>query len=229
MAECVGGSRSLTVLYSGGLDSSLVAWLAKPLTSVRLLVIGAAGSKDPAAARAGAGLLGLPLDEATIVAEDVARALTKFPDEFATLAEPLRSVDVALALALERAGDPRVLVGQGADELFYGYAHFRGLSSEAARARAMQDWRRLVEEEWPRAVRFAGAFAHEIRSPYLDPGVAAVAQELDPPPSGAAAKDELRRAAVRLGLPGPLAAAPKRALQYGSGVHRLLRRSRSPA
>ncbi|MCI4339730.1 MAG: asparagine synthase-related protein [Thermoplasmata archaeon] len=228
VADAVGASDRLSVLYSGGLDSSIVAFLAKPLTSVRLVVVGTSDARDPAAARRGAELLELPIIEEIVDGSDVDRVLDRFRDEFAGLSEPLRSVDAALAIALSRVADRVALVGQGADELFYGYAHFRGLTDADARARATSDLELLSQQEWPRAQRFARSYDREIRSPFLDGSLVRAAREFSPPSADHTPKSELRRAAARLGLPGPLVDAPKRALQYGSGVHRLLRRRDAP-
>jgi asparagine synthase (glutamine-hydrolysing) len=223
-ARCAASAPAVTVLFSGGLDSSLVAFLLKPFVPVRLLVIGVDGSKDPGSAREAASLLGLPLREALVTSRDLTATRDRFAAEIAGLPETLRSVNLALAVALDRSDEPVVAVGQGADELFYGYAHFRGLPAPEARARSRRDWDLLLNQEWPRAVRIAERLGREIRSPYLDPRVIALAQELEPPGPADPPKAELRRAARELGLPDALAAAPKRALQYGSGVERLLRR-----
>jgi asparagine synthetase B (glutamine-hydrolysing) len=133
-------------------------------------------------------------------------------------------VNLALAIGLAHANGPRVVVGQGADELFYGYAHFRGLPSVAARERARIDWEMLVAHEWPRAERMARSIGLELRSPFLDSRVVELARESDPPAADEPPKIALRRTAALLGLPALLVDAPKRALQYGSGVHRLARR-----
>lgn len=221
--RCAAGADRIDVLYSGGVDSSLVAHLLKALLPVRLLVIGTETSRDLASARRGARLLGLPLREETVRRDDLVGALRRFPDELEPLREPLRSVDLALAIAFARVEGPRVALGQGADELFYGYAHFRGLSAPEARRRSIEDWTRLEGQEWPRALRLAGAFGLEPVSPYLDPAVVREASALPPPAETDPPKVFLRRAALELGLPRELAEAPKRALQFGSGVQRLAR------
>ncbi|MCI4360335.1 MAG: asparagine synthase-related protein [Thermoplasmata archaeon] len=227
-AACVDPPEPVTVLYSGGLDSSLVAFLLKPVTRVGLLVIGTDGAKDPSDARRGAELLGLPLAVRKISLDDLQAVERRFAPDLAGLREPLRSVNFALALALEAAPEPRVVVGQGADELFYGYAHFRELAPTDAEARARRDWELLVDQEWPRALRLAARAGHALGSPYLDPEVVRVARRRPPPSLSEPPKHFLREAARALGVPEPLVRAPKRALQYGSGVHRLVRQAGPP-
>jgi asparagine synthase (glutamine-hydrolysing) len=228
-ARCVDGANQATVLYSGGLDSSLVAHLLNEIVPVQLLVIGTEGSQDRAAARAGAAMLSLPLEEVAVTRTDLDEALRRFPEELDGLREPLRSVDVALAIAFRHVAGPRVALGQGADELFYGYAHFRGLSPAAARQRAEVDWSLLEGQEWPRSLRISRVFGLDLVSPFLDAELVRYAWSLDPPGPGDSPKEALRAAARELGVPEPLASAPKRALQYGSGVHRLLQRGAEAA
>ncbi len=218
-------SGELTVLFSGGVDSSLIAWVLRPVRP-RLFTIGASGSADLESARSGARELGLPLEEGLVDGSRVRRALHQWAKELVLLKEPARSVTVATALALEMAPPGRLLMGQGADELFLGYAHFRGLSATESRLRQLADWSALVDRDWPRAQRIARALGRELVSPYLDPEVEAAAHACAASllgKEGEPMKPVLRSAARALGLPDSLATRPKKALQYGSGVTRLLR------
>ena len=226
----------ISLLYSGGLDSSVVARAFPPSTAPQLVVVGTPKSSDLEAARSGAALLGLPLVVHEIDTSDVERTLAHWSGELEGVREPARSVLVASALAVAAAPTPRVLCGQGADELFYGYAHFDGLSSAAAQARSTADLRRLHEVDWPWIQRWAHELGHELESPYLDLDLIAWVRSI---PSemlhgGGVRKPLLRRAARELGVPGELADRPKRAMQYGSGIRRLVgqldraRRGKSP-
>ena len=70
--------------------------------------------------------------------------------------------------ASSRARSDPSFWGQGADELFFGYAHFRRLTLEEAQARQRLDLARLLDFEWPRAQRIAESLGHDLRSPFLD-------------------------------------------------------------
>jgi asparagine synthase (glutamine-hydrolysing) len=218
----------LTVLYSGGLDSSLVGFCAKELGhAVRLSVIGAANAPDLGEAESGARLLGLPLSRTIL---DPLRVRTLLEDDSLRLLdvpEPSRSVRLAFALAMASAPGTALACGQGADELFGGYAHFRGLDSAQAERVRKADLARALDVEWPWALDRARAIGRSVWAPFLDPEVSGralsipVSESLGSPPP----KRWLREFALAHGLPQPLVERPKRAMQYGSGVRKLLPRS----
>jgi asparagine synthase (glutamine-hydrolysing) len=217
-----------TVLYSGGIDSSLVAHAARRVAPIRLLSIGTADSADLRAAEEGAALLDLPLRVKVVGRTEISAALQGH--DLRREAEPMRSVLVALALALQACETRRVLVGQGADELFGGYAHFRSLDSASADRRRIQDWERLRTVDWPATLTISVRLGRDLRAPLLDPGFAKVALTLPIPPvsDSAVTKRSLREWAAHRGVPSALVARPKRAIQYGSGIARLVRGAAPP-
>lgn len=219
------GFRPTRLLYSGGLDSSLLAQLFRDVPGLRLVVVGTDSARDRADARSGAARLGLPLDERAVDGRALDRWLADAEWEIGTVAEPTRSVRAAVAVALSECVGESVLIGQGADELFFGYAHFRGLAPDRALARRREDLRKLVEVEWPWTERVAARIGCAVHAPYLDPTIVEVALRIAPPGiDDPRAKVELREAAVALGLDPELARRPKRALQYGSGIAREIAR-----
>ncbi|HYK93314.1 MAG TPA: asparagine synthase-related protein, partial [Thermoplasmata archaeon] len=150
--RAVAGHPRVVVLYSGGLDSTL---LAECLRDVRptLFSVGVPGASDLAAASTGASGLGLHHAMCEVIVHDVEMAIERFGSDIETLREPYRSVAVAEAISLLRAPPGLLVTGQGADELFHGYAHFRGLSLADRLSRASADLERLTEHEWPRFQR----------------------------------------------------------------------------
>lgn len=229
VARAVGESRRVDVLFSGGLDSAVVVALLPAGVTARLVTVGVRDSHDLAAAREGARWFGRPWLPVEVGPDAVARALDEIHAENRGLREPYQSVAVALRLALQAADAGRVLCGQGADELFLGYAHFEGLTGPPLAKRIAEDLRRLLEEEWPRTERVAQRLGRSLASPYLDPEVVAAVGAVDAEdrrPAGGVRKGLLRAVGRRVGLPEGLAAAPKKAIQYGSGVSALVRRAR---
>lgn len=219
------GDGPVTLLYSGGLDSSVLAWCLRDRDPT-LFTLGSPGAFDVEAARTGSKMLQLRHAEALIALPDVAKVVREWSGEVQELSEPMRSVVVAEILALERAPPGKILLGQGADELFLGYAHYRRLDTAAADLRAAEDLTILRDREWPRVERIAMRLGRTVGAPYLDRDFDALLAQVPVDahaPSGGPTKPLLREIARALGVPQTLVDRPKKALQYGSGVARLVR------
>lgn len=219
----------LAVAFSGGVDSGLLA----ARLDVPLYVVGFPDSHDVEAARSGGAVLGrdvrvVELDHATLerAIPEVARALGR-----------TNAMDVAIALPLylvaERVradGFDALALGQGADELFGGYAKV-ALAPDDHRVEAdtVRGARREVLETLPdqleRDVLALRAAGIQPVTPLLDDDVirAALALSGDQLVRGDTRKWAFRQAA-REWLPEELAFREKKALQYGSLVSRELDR-----
>lgn len=234
------GAPEVSLLFSGGLDSTLLAHLLMKVPRFRepgriaLVTIGLLGCGDLDQAATAARALGLPWEGRAVTPEQVreaagaVRAMETRAEIRGPPPEGMRlEVLTGLRLALERAPTTRVLCGQGADELFLGYAHFVPLQGDRLEQRFRRDLLQLQKEDWPATQRIAAELAKDLRAPYLDPEVL---RGLDDVPLEARRrpgepKALLREQAVMFGLPQELALRKKKALQYGSGVHHALARS----
>jgi asparagine synthase (glutamine-hydrolysing) len=220
------------VAFSGGVDSSIIA----ARTDGPLYVGGFDGSHDVAAARSAADALERDLRVVEFSHADLERAVPQLVR--ATGRSNPMDVGIALPLYLvaERAaadGHDRVAVGQGADELFGGYAKVakapedprvdaetvRGATREVIASLPAQLERDVL------ALRAAGV---EPVAPLLHDRVVAAALRLPgdllvrASPDGTERKVALRRAADF--LPAGLRERDKKAVQYGSLVARELDR-----
>lgn len=218
----------VAVLYSGGLDSSILAWLLRSRPATRLLTIGLPGAPDLAAGRTGAELIGLPWSGREL---DLAAAPASLRLRAAVEPAPpprLAAVQLAFELALAEAREPLVVTGQGADELFWGYAHFRGLAPAQGRRRAAEDLGRLLEIDWPETQRIAAAAGRQLVAPFLDLELRRLVARVEDERFAwtSESKPLLRRIAEHLGLPPELARRPKKAMQYGTGLEAWMRRAR---
>jgi asparagine synthase (glutamine-hydrolysing) len=220
------------VAFSGGVDSSLLA----AATDGPLYVAGFEGSHDIAAARDSAAALGREGDLRVVELDhdDLRRAVP----ELARATGLTNPMDVAIALPLylvaERAaadGHGCLAVGQGADELFGGYAKVAKapadprVDADTVRAARRETALTLPPQLERDVLALRGAGVEPV-APLLHDRMVAAALEL---PgyllvSGDRRKVALREAAADLGLPAPARERGKKAVQYGTYVSRELDR-----
>ena len=219
-------SGSIGILFSAGVDSSLLAWELHLQPNLSLWTMGGEGSPDLTAGRTGAQLLGLPWTGIVVVPDRVRSAQRRFASALRGLSNVSRDVLLSLALAIEGAAPPLLICGQGVDELFLGYAHYRQLTGPEAELRSREDLSRLHSVDWPMAQAAAKILGKEIVAPYLAPAFerAACRIPIELRLPGDAPKRYFREWAESRGLPLELSRRPKKALQYGSGVAALARK-----
>lgn len=212
------------VLFSGGLDSSILALLASKYSDVILYTAGAEGSSDVEWARRVADKLGLELREYIFDIDDVEEAIPKV----AFAIEEPNPMNLAIGIPFYFAtklakedGVKTLLSGQGADELFGGYAKYlqNPLLME-------KDLTELAEKNLARDDKIAMINGVEGRPPFLDLNVVRIALRT---PLEYKIKDNLRKAILRetaleLGLFKEVAYREKKACQYGSNSQKLLRK-----
>ncbi len=216
------GTAPVTVLFSGGLDSGFLAWELRRRPATTLFSVGRPASPDLARGREAAALVGLPWSGGELSDAELDALDRELDGEDVRLEGPRRAIQLALLAAIVRAPGPRLLCGQGADELFLGYAHFRGLGEAEALARARADLA-VAHDDWRRTAELGRRRGRELWAPFLTPAlaeaVAGVPFRRHLPGEGPA-KPVLRAWAQLRGLPAPIALAPKRAIQYGTRVDR---------
>jgi len=216
------------VLFSGGIDSGLLAWELRLRPHTSLFTVGVAGSDDLDRARETAPLVGLPWEGRTLTDADLAEVERVVEPALLHVPGPRRGIFVAFAAAVALAPAGLLLCGQGVDELFLGYAHFRGLSAGDAARRSEADLATLVQDDWPTTLRISALWRRDIVAPYLDPPFVDAASEvpIDQRLPRSLTKPYFRRWVEHRGAPQAITGRPKRALQYGSGVDRWMRRRR---
>lgn len=164
------------VFLSGGLDSSLVAAIMAsfadevPGGRIHSFAAGTAGSSDLAAARRVAEDLGLVHHERVYDADDVVAVLPRVVASIESYEPSLVRSAVPNYLLAESAARvvKVVLTGEGADELFAGYAHHREMSDVALRAELLDGVTGLHNLNLQRCDRVTMAHGLEARVPFLD-------------------------------------------------------------
>ncbi len=225
-------AESVAVAFSGGVDSAVVA---AGLPDAPLYVAGFEGCHDVAAARDAAAAMGRAADLTVveITHADLRRVVPLVVDATGRSNPMDVSIAVPLFCVAERAaadGYDHLAVGQGADELFGGYAKLVDPDDDdRVAADTVRGARREVvlslPDQLPRDVATLRAAGVEPVTPLLHDDVVAAALRL--PGSLLATETErkiaLRRAADGL-VPDTVRTADKKAVQYGTYVSRELDR-----
>jgi len=230
----VRGKAVVAIASSGGLDSSLLAFLLARRCRVKLFAVYAEGSRDALEAKKLAETMHLDLQE-TLVDEEV---VTRVAPWLRTLHRGGGPMDLSIATGIHlaaraaaEAGFDELFLGQLADELFGGYARYlQALRSggEAAAAGAMEtDVRFAHRSNLERDERAASPFL-DLVLPYGYLPLVQYALRIPVPfkvdRESGARKLVLRRVAAVAGLPQEICFGPKRALQYSSGLQKIVTR-----
>ena len=224
----------VAVAFSGGIDSTLVA---SGFPEAPLYVVGFEGCHDIAAAREAAAAIDR-VDDLTVVElthDDLVDAVPRV----AAATGRTNPMDVTIALPLlvvaERAaadGYDRLALGQGADELFGGYAKVvepaddHRVDSDTVRG-AVRETIETLPGQLERDVCGLQASGVAPVTPFLQDRVVDAALRL---PGTLLATPAARKIALRtfaretVGLPESVAGADKKAVQYGTYVSRELDR-----
>ncbi len=225
--------RSCGILFSGGVDSSLLAHIIRQIAgSTCLFSASMIGSRDHKHVKSAAERLGLPVVIETLTPTDIWKAIPRV----ILAIETTNRMDVEIALpfffsatAAKNAGVEIMVSGQGPDEQFAGYArHVRILESQGEEAvvRCLQEELAITHEaNISRDERVIASIGLPVAFPYLDPQFTDLAQSL--PVSWKIQLNSVpqrklifRKLAMGLGLPPDLATTPKKATQFSSGSSR---------
>ena len=232
--------RRVGVLFSGGVDSSVVALLAKETCKdVQLYSASSAPFHDRVAAASAADALCLNLNNVEINSDDIWEILPSLMYSI----ESVNLMDVEISLPFYLAsrqasndGISLMLSGQGPDELFAGYARhvriFKEEGEDALDAKLRQEVMTTHENNIEREDRAIAAHGVESFFPYLSTrfielGLGTPSRwkiRLGEQPER---KVIFRELAQQLGLPESVYAKPKKATQYSSGSSRILMKSLS--
>jgi asparagine synthase (glutamine-hydrolysing) len=170
------GDVPVGVFLSGGLDSSIVAaiaarWCQRRGLTLHTFAVGTPESPDVAAARLVAEHLGTDHREFSYTAAEALEALPEVVRSIESFDPGLvRSAVPNFMLARETAAHVKVvLTGEGADELFAGYAYMAEITdAEELHAELERTVRSLHNLNLQRCDRVTMAHGLEARVPFLD-------------------------------------------------------------
>ncbi|MDO8538782.1 MAG: asparagine synthase-related protein [archaeon] len=227
--------KKCAVLFSGGVDSSFCAKLvAEKVSQTALFAVGLKDSHDLLQAKKSAELLKLSLEIVEIDSKKlltIAKKVSKIigSNDFFQL-----SIAIPEFIVLEKiknSGYNIVFSGQGPDELFLGYAVFPKLLKEKGENAVRKEQKHLFDvfeqRNVQRETKLAEYFSLDVRMPFLSEEFALIALSIpvNENLNNSLRKNVFRKLALHYGLPVEIALLPKKAIQYGSGISKALKKT----
>jgi asparagine synthase (glutamine-hydrolysing) len=212
-------SRADGILLSGGLDTSILAFVARPSTGFTVALKGSPAS-DLSYSEKISKLLGIQHKKMEFTTEE---ALATLPE----VIKILKTFDLALpndlsiyfALKLAKEdGISSIMTGDGADELFAGYSYMAELPPED-----LGRYIRRLSQNWHFSAGYLGrALDVEIKQPFLDEDFVRFALAISPElkVNDGVGKYILRKSFEDL-IPAEIVWRRKEPIEYGSGSTKL--------
>ncbi len=233
----VSGLKEVAAAFSGGLDSSIVAFLAKKLEAdVHLITVSLGEKAEIEHAKEAAEALKLPLHLHLYNEKDVEEVLPKV----LWLIEDTNPIQAAIGIPIfwtaemaSHMGFKVILAGQGADELFGGYKRYlNGYSrfgKEFVEKTMFEDVLRMGENNFERDRKICNFHDVDLRLPFAAYQLAEFAASLPLELKIESTIDPLRKTVLRklaenLELPHFIVKKAKKAIQYTTGVNEAVKR-----
>jgi asparagine synthase (glutamine-hydrolysing) len=234
--ERVLGLTEVAVAFSGGLDSSIIAFLAKNSgVNVHLIHVSLENQPETDYAKKAAEELKLPIHIYLYKEEDIEEIL---PDVLWLVEEPdpLKiGIGIPVYWTAEKAAKMNfkvMLAGQGADELFGGYKryldNYSQYGDEKVQKTIFNDICKMYETNFERDFKICNFHNMELRLPFATYQIAKFAIGLPLELKTGTQNNTLRKLVLRcvaanLGLPQFIVEKPKRAIQYTTGTSKILK------
>jgi len=214
------------IMFSGGVDSSLIALLCKQLHADFICYsVGLEGSKDLVEAKKVAKKMHFKLRYKKFElkeAEKIIRKATQIVGEANVVNVGVASVEIAAILLAKKDRIKTFFGGLGSEEIFAGYK--RHELAKDVNAECWNGLKNMHGKDLIRDYDVARAMKVNFLVPFLDTELIKTAMAI--PAKYKISKTEkkiiLREAAVELGLPKPFAFRKKIAAQYGSGFDKAI-------
>jgi asparagine synthase (glutamine-hydrolysing) len=218
------GKRPMAIMFSGGLDSGLLAALAKHHGRPELYTVGVDGCHDLRMSEEAASALDLPWTPLIMSPDDVISACREMLSIVNIDNPVVLSFELPLQMIASRAKEPILMSGQGADEMFGGYNRYLEMTVAELADAMNADLAKVLAEGAPLDHAIAGHYGKEITHPFLDPEVRRAAGSIPPEEKirEGVRKAPMRDVATSLGLK-LIADREKKAAQYGSGFMKVLK------
>ncbi len=235
MKKRVGDFKKIGIVFSGGIDSVIVAHLAKQMVpEVICYTSGIKDSNDITNSLSIANSLDLKLEVNELSEQDVESIIPKIINIIED--DNMGQIEVAIPIygavnLAHKQGIRVMLTGQGADELFGGYSWYSKIVKKYGYEKIIdymiEDLKLLYKETLEREDKITMSQSIELREPFLDTDLIDTVLRIDPRlniQNNGNNYDNLgkrvhRKLAEKIGIPKEIAYRIKEAAQHGSGIH----------
>jgi diphthine-ammonia ligase len=214
------------VMFSGGLDSSLICQILKRgRYDFKSYSVSVGSSHDAAASVSAARLLKLDHFLLTVgndEGKDIIRQVALLLNDSNPVNVGVGTVTYSICKKASEEGVKVLFSGLGAEEIFAGYSRHRAALD--INAECWAGLYSLLSRDLVRDFTISSHFGIKIMAPFLDSGLIALAMSVpgEEKYDGSIEKLAERKAALLLGLPTEIAERKKKAAQYGSNFDRLM-------
>jgi asparagine synthase (glutamine-hydrolysing) len=220
--------KNFDILFSGGLDSTILSMIAKDYANVRLITIGTEECDDVRSAMDIEDEMGTKLKVVELTADIVEKNAPILMKNIASNDVIDFEIAFPIYLAAINSHSKYLISGQGADELFGGYFRYNEAYKESPgkfEEMQLKDLKEMGRNNLERDYFAAQAAGCHISTPYLTPELLKIALSTDTMTKINVTQNKLvlRKIAEGMGLPESVYSRKKKALQYGCGIHEILR------
>ena len=228
------GLSRVGIIFSGGVDSTLIAKISQDLgMDTTLYTAGHETSSDINFAKRTADHMHLPLKVKNLDVHDVktyTELVLNAIEEFNIMKLGVGMPSYVASEMAHSDGVKVVMSGQGADEIFAGYHRYIQSyldNGESLQSDLVSDVKNLYHVNLQRDDAVTMANSVELRVPYLDPELVDMVLKVPVKYKLDEGKENLRKCILReiasdIGVPSEIVRRPKKAAQYGSGIHKIL-------
>lgn len=208
------------LLFSGGIDSSLIARLLPE--EAKLCTVGLPGSYDIINSISSSRAIGRANTIFEISVEEVIKASSSLIQMFPGIMMSELGYETVFYLGVQRSMGKTIVTGQGADELFFGYARLRQHPEKFD-----EYLERLTSRTAPREAKICSDLGKKLVTPYLGEEIVRISERMrrEFDAGEIINKAVLRIAAKKAGITDEVADQAKKAAQFGSGIERILVRN----
>jgi asparagine synthase (glutamine-hydrolysing) len=212
------------ILFSGGLDSGLLAALAKRHGTPHLYTVGIEGSHDLRMGEEAASALDLPWTPFVLTSDEIIAECRRLL-AIAQIDSPVvLSFELPLQIIASRVKETVLLSGQGADEMFGGYNRYLQMAPVELEKEMRKDLAGVLATGAPLDFVIAAHYEKAIKHPFLNAEVVKAASliPVEQKISNGVRKAPLRKMLSSLGY-DIIAQREKKAAQYGSGFMKVIK------